>query len=162
MSDLKGVTRNGYSLFLYFKKMTAIFATIMRKIFIAAAIMLVSVTAASAQDKDFQTLRKEADGTVVVNTSYIGRDIDGFAGTVPVEIYIKDGKVSAVVPLENEETPAFFEKAKTLLSKWTGLKVKDALELEVDASTGASYSSKALVSNVRRGLEYYLDSGKKK
>jgi uncharacterized protein with FMN-binding domain len=122
---------------------------------ISFALVLFSVAGASAQDK-VQTLRTEKDGTEVVNTSEIGKSFDGFAGTVPVEIYLKDGKITQIVPLDNEETPDFFKKACTLLSKWTGKSVKEALGTRVDAVSGATFSSEALILNVKSGLEYYL------
>ncbi len=142
-----------------------IFAVTMKnnRIIIASFALLLAGAAVHAQDKDVKTLTKTSDGTVIINTMTIGRDIDGFAGTVPVEIHIKDGKVSNIETLENEETPSFFAKAETLLSKWTGKTVKDALETEVDAVSGATYSSEALIANVRRGLEYYQNpKGKEK
>ena len=122
---------------------------------ISFALVLFAVTGASAQDK-VQTLRTERDGTEVVNTSEIGKSFDGFAGAVPVEIYLKDGKITQIVPLDNEETPDFFKKACTLLSKWTGKSVKEALGTRVDAVSGATFSSEALILNVKSGLEYYL------
>ena len=44
---------------------------------------------------------------------------------------------------------------KFLQSKWDGLKVKEAQEKEVDVITGATYSSEAVIQNVRLALDYY-------
>ena len=47
------------------------------------------------------------------------------------------------------------EAKKNLLDKWNGMKVKDAKNMKVDAVTGATYSSKAVIENVQLGLDYY-------
>ena len=44
---------------------------------------------------------------------------------------------------------------KNLLDKWNGKKVKEAKSMKVDAVTGATYSSNAVIENVKLGLEYY-------
>lgn len=90
--------------------------------------------------------------TTVVNTTNLASDIKGFHGNVPVDIYIKNGKVQKVVALKNNETPSFFQKAAKLLTAWNGKTVKEASTMKVDAVTGATYSSNAIIYNVRRGL----------
>ena len=44
---------------------------------------------------------------------------------------------------------------KQLLNIWDGLTLKEAKAKQVDAVTGATFSSKALIENVNRGLDYY-------
>ncbi len=97
---------------------------------------------------------KKADGTTVINTSELGKDIIGFAGKVPLEISIKEGKIVNIKALKNSETPDFFSQASTLLSKWNGKTPKEALAMKVDAVSGATFSSKAILGNVRAGLQY--------
>lgn len=94
------------------------------------------------------------DGTVVVNTTTLGKDIAGYAGPVPVEIHLKDGKVVAVKALKNNETPDFFDEAKVLLSQWDGKTVEEALHRKVDAVSGATFSSRAIIGNVQAGLRF--------
>ena len=94
------------------------------------------------------------DGTLVINTTLLGKDIAGYAGAVPVEITIKDGVVVEVKALENTETPPFFERAAALLTAWNGKTVEEALAMEVDAVSGATFSSRAIIDNVRAGLQY--------
>jgi len=88
----------------------------------------------------------------VIDTTEIGKDVIGYKGPVPVQISIKNGKVESVVALENEETPKFFERASVILGSWNGLKVEKAKKLEVDAVSGATYTSNAIIENVRLGL----------
>lgn len=100
------------------------------------------------------TIRTLADGTVVVSTKQLAKDVMGYGGAVPLEISLKDGVVTEVKALENSETPDFFEEASMLLSRWNGLSIADAQALQVDAVSGATYSSKAIIGNMQRGLDY--------
>lgn len=93
-----------------------------------------------------------AGDTIVINTTEIGKDIIGFNGPVPVEIFVSQGRVVKVNALPNSETPRFFARIMVLLDKWNGLTVEEASELQVDAVAGATFSSKALIGNVRCGL----------
>lgn len=102
-----------------------------------------------------QTMTKE-NGVTIINTTTLGKDVQGYIGTTPLKIYIEKNKVVKIEALKNEETPKYFLKVKkTLLEKWNGLKVKDAKKLKVDAVTGATYSSDAVIENVKLGLDYY-------
>ena len=47
-----------------------------------------------------------------------------------------------------------------LFSRWNGLTASEAAELEVDTVSGATWSSDAVIHNVRKGLIYYLENGK--
>lgn len=102
------------------------------------------------------TLTTEADGTMVVNTTPLGKEqkIVGYAGFVPLKIYVKEGVVQKVEALENNETPSFFNNALTLIDSWNGKSVDEALALKVDAVSGATFSSNAIKKNVKVGLQY--------
>lgn len=106
----------------------------------------------SAQDKD--SCRKVlGNGTVVINTTSLCEDVDGFMGPTPVEIRIRKDTIIDITPLPNEETPAYFREATKLFRKWIGLTPSKALEVEVDAVSGATFSSDALIENVKAGLK---------
>lgn len=100
------------------------------------------------------TLKRLADGTVVINTTGLAKDINGYGGTVPLELYIKDGKVAQVKALRNMETPDFFEEASQLLTRWNGKTIEEAQQLHVDGVSGATFTSRAIIGNVQRGLQY--------
>lgn len=100
------------------------------------------------------TARQLADGTVVVNTTALGKGFSGYGGAVPLEIYIRDGIVKDVKALPNNETPEFFGRAKTLLDRWKGKKIDEALEMKVDGVSGATFSSRAILGNMKVGLQY--------
>jgi len=102
-----------------------------------------------------QVVTKE-NGMTVVNTTTLAADVEGYAGTTPVKIYIKKNKIERIEALPNMETPKYFAQVKrALLDKWKGLSVKEAAKQEVDVVTGATYSSEALIENVRRGIDHF-------
>ncbi|MDD7318135.1 MAG: FMN-binding protein [Prevotellaceae bacterium] len=100
---------------------------------------------------------RQSDGSYVVNTTTLAKDVIGFRGNTPLKLYIKDNKIIKVEPLPNHETPSFFDKVKKgLLSKWCGMKVSKVSATEMDGVTGATFSSKAVKENVKRGAKYYM------
>ena len=101
------------------------------------------------------TMTKE-DGVYVINTTEIGKDIEGYQATTPLKVFIKKDKVEKIEFLKSQETPKYYAKVKkALLNTWDGKKVKDAKALKVDAVTGATFSSDAVIENVRLALDYY-------
>lgn len=100
------------------------------------------------------TMRTLADGTIVVNTTTLAKDISGFGGQVPLEIYIKNGRISKVEALKNSETPDFFNQAKALLTRWNGKTIYEAQAMKVDGVLGATFSSRGIIGNMQRGLQY--------
>ena len=112
---------------------------------------------ATAQKND--TLEVMPDGAFVVNTKPLAKDVQGYGGQVPLKIHIKDGRVAAVEAEPNAESPDFFNRAKTLLNHWQGKSVDEALAEEVDAVSGATFSSKAIIANMQRGLAYAKQHG---
>ncbi len=116
---------------------------------------LVVLVLMSAGKKDDGVITKE-DGMTVVNTTTIARDVEGYNGPVPVKIYIKKNKVAKIEVLKNQEGPKYMAKVKkAMLNAWDGLTVKKAATQQPDAVTGATFTSKALIENVNKGLEYY-------
>ena len=107
-----------------------------------------------------ETMTKE-DGAVVINTTQLGKDVEGYAGPTPMKVYIRNNKVERIEFLKSQETPKYYLKVKKALAeKWNGQKVKDASKLQVDVVTGATFSSEAVIKNVQLALEYYQNSGR--
>ena len=105
------------------------------------------------------TLEVTPDGAFVVNTKPLAKDVQGYGGPVPLKIHIKDGRVAAVEAEPNAESPDFFNRAKELLNHWQNKSVDEALAEEVDAVSGATFSSKAIIANMQRGLAYAQKRG---
>ncbi len=105
------------------------------------------------------TLEVTPDGAFVVNTKPLAKDVQGYGGPVPLKIHIKDGRVAAVEAEPNAESPDFFNRAKELLNHWQNKSVDEAMREEVDAVSGATFSSKAIIANMQRGLAYAKQHG---
>ena len=102
-----------------------------------------------------ETMTKE-NGMYVVNTTTIGKDIEGYNGPTPLKVYINKNKVERIEFLKSMESPKYYAKVKkALMDQWNGKTVKEAKILQVDAVTGATYSSKAVIQNVQMALDYY-------
>lgn len=103
----------------------------------------------------------EEQGMTVINTTTLCADVKGYADATPIKIYIKDGKINKIKTLRNAETPKFWALIKKeMISKWEGMDVKKAAKAKVDAVTGATMSSKALMKNVQAGCDYYVKNQK--
>jgi len=126
-----------------------------KRLFIAPLLALVLMS--FTQDNPIS----EEQGMIVVNTSALCPNIKGYADAVPVKIYIKGGKIEKIKSLHNAETPKFWALIKKeMMPKWEGMDVKKAAKAKVDAVTGATMSSKALLKNVQAGCDYYLKNEK--
>lgn len=97
----------------------------------------------------------------VINTSSIVK-ARGYMGNTPVKIFVRNNKIFKIESLPNQETPAVFAKAEELLKRFVGKSVDEASAMKVDGVSGATYSSKALIQNVKGGLKYYKDNKKSK
>ena len=90
-------------------------------------------------------------GFVMKSSPYSDRII-GFMGPTPLLIALgTDGRIAKVLALENKESAQYFGVAtgSGLLSAWDGLSPEEAVAKEVDAVSGATYSSRAVISSLR-------------
>ena len=82
--------------------------------------------------------------------------IKGYAGETPVMIAFDAKKViTGVYLLQNQETPKFVERVEKAgyFDNWNGLTVKNALKKEVDAVSGATFTSRAVAQSVEAALK---------
>ncbi|MBO5633862.1 MAG: FMN-binding protein [Bacteroidales bacterium] len=125
----------------------------MKKILIILAMTVCLGAVANAQTKEKDPSKTiQGNGTIVINTTTLCNNVEGFMGPTPVEIRIRKDTIADITPLANDETPGYFYEAAKLLKKWIGLTPAKGLDLEVDAVSGATFSSNALIENVRAGL----------
>ncbi len=90
----------------------------------------------------------------VIMTGEIAKKVIGYQGPTPVSISISNGRITSITALDNKETPAYFNKAKQkVFSQFVGKTVDEALKLNADVATGATYSSEALIKNIKMGLK---------
>ena len=124
----------------------------MKKRLLSVLMLAVACVAANAQD----IMKKEKDGTYIVNTTTLGQDVEGYNGPTPVEVHIKKNKIVKVVPLKTMDGPKYVAMVKKgMLNKYEGMNVKKGTVAEVDAVTGATFTSKAMQENIKRAVEYY-------
>ena len=72
----------------------------------------------------------------------------GFGGTISVKVTVKDGKISAIdVTSASGETASYFSKAKGIIPKMISGQTTN-----VDAASGATYSSNGVITAVRNAL----------
>lgn len=120
-----------------------------------AIIIIVGALALQGFMANNETMTKE-NGVYIINTTTIGKNIEGYNGPTPLKVYIKNNKVEKIEFLKNMESPKYYAMVKKeLQDKWNGLKVKNAKTLQVDAVTGATYSSGAVIQNVQLAIDYY-------
>ena len=72
----------------------------------------------------------------------------GFGGTISVKVTVKNGKISAIdVTSASGETASYFSKAKGIIPKMISGQTTN-----VDAASGATYSSNGIITAVRNAL----------
>ncbi|MBR1405337.1 MAG: FMN-binding protein [Bacteroidales bacterium] len=120
----------------------------------AVAVTLLSICLVGSSCGTRSKSAKAPHDTLVVNTTEIGKDIQGYKGTTPLEITLVDGIVTEIKALPNEETPGFFQRVidSGLLNAAVGKSAHEAATQSYDAVTGATFSSKAVIDNIRAGL----------
>ena len=96
-------------------------------------------------------------GTVLFSSPY-SDNIKGFNGPTPLLIALDaEGRIKNVVLLENQETP-FYAKLVVnggLYDAWNGLTPDEALNKDVDAVSGATYTSNGVKKSlVARLIKY--------
>ena len=126
----------------------------MKKIALICAAVAAVVLLSSAKKKD-NVMVKE-NGTFIIDTTELGKQVDGYVGPTPLKVYIRKNKIEKIEFLSNQETPKYWNACKKhMQNKWDGMKVSEAKTAEVDGRTGATFSSDAVKKNVKLALEYY-------
>jgi uncharacterized protein with FMN-binding domain len=96
-------------------------------------------------------------GTVLFSSPY-SDNIKGFNGPTPLLIALDaEGRIKTVALLENEETPRFAQRVVEggLYEAWNGLTVDEALNKQVDAVSGATYTSNGVKKSLEARLKAY-------
>ena len=96
----------------------------------------------------------ETVGSVLLSSPY-SDGIKGYAGPTPLLIALdKEGKIMQVRILANRETPGFLKSVTNagFFESWNGLTVDEALQKNVDAVSGATYSSRGIQNSLKARL----------
>jgi nitroreductase len=94
----------------------------------------------------------------ILFTSPLCKNIVGYVGEIPLAIMLNnEEKIEKIFALDNSETPEWFEKLhrNNLFGQWNGLSVDSAINKSVDAISGATFSSSAVIQSVQKTLENY-------
>ena len=94
-------------------------------------------------------------GTVLLSSPY-SDNINGFNGPTPLQIaFDNNGRIIEVRVLDNNETPSFLKRVVDagFLESWNGMTAEEALNKEVDAVSGATYSSNGIQRSLKARLQ---------
>ena len=110
---------------------------------------------------------KNADGKVlgtVLLSAPFSASVSGYNGPTPLLIALDaDNRITQVVMRDNQETPRFAQRVMDggLYNSWNGLTVEEALAKDVDAVSGATYTSNGVKNSLKVRLEAYQRQLKK-
>ena len=96
-------------------------------------------------------------GTILFSSPY-SDGVKGFNGPTPLLIALDaEGRIMTVALLGNEETPRFAQRVVEggLYEAWNGLTVDEALGKDVDAVSGATYTSNGVKNSLIARLKAY-------
>ena len=104
---------------------------------------------------------KDANGNLLGTVLYsmpFTNDVKGFNGPTPLFIALdNEGRIISVKLMDNQETPRFAQLVADggFYENWNGLTVEEAIGKEVDAISGATYTSTGVKNTLRTRLEVY-------
>jgi Na+-translocating ferredoxin:NAD+ oxidoreductase RnfG subunit len=102
-------------------------------------------------------------GTLLYTMPY-AETVKGYNGNTPLAIALDaEGRIQQVVMLPNHETPRFAERVEQagFYHSWDGLTVEEALGTDVDAISGATYTSNGVKNSLAIRLTAYQRQLKK-
>lgn len=105
----------------------------------------------------------ETAGAILLSEPYTNKII-GFKGPTPLRIILDGNQKTALVEmLDNDETPSYARRVVNsgLLEKWNGLAVDEVMDSEVDAVSGATYTSNAVIETMKTRISEYQRQTKK-
>lgn len=125
----------------------------MKKLLLISALgaLLVSVSLVTPSCGDGHA---KGPDTLKINTTELGAEIIGFNGPTPVEISVYKGVITDIEVLPNHEGPMYLQMVleSGLIQKLIGKTLEDARQEPLDAVTGATFTSTALIQNIELGL----------
>ena len=104
---------------------------------------------------------KDANGKLlgtVLFSSPFADEVKGYNGSTPLLIALDaENRIMNVVLQTNQETPRFVQRVVDggLFDAWNGLTVEEVLGKQVDAISGATYTSNGVMSSLKLRLEAY-------
>lgn len=103
--------------------------------------------------------KSEKIGSALLSSDYSRQY--GYAGIVPLLIGIDDSlRITKVILLPNKETVDYIRAIydDKFIGKWQGVSLENAIRLEIDAVSGATHTSKAVIAGVRQTASFVMKS----
>jgi len=120
-----------------------------------------AVTAAAAADAETgtDTAALIADANALFSGASLTDGVyqgcaSGYSGMITVSVTVSGGLVSDIEVLSETDTPTYFSRAETVIDT-----VIEEQSLEVDAVSGATYSSAGIINAVSAALSSAVDTG---
>ncbi len=101
-------------------------------------------------DEELETIEESGE---YIDGTYTGSGT-GFAGTVYVSVIVADGQISSITVTGHSDGDSYMSRAKTLISN-----IISGQTTNVDTVSGATYSSKGIITAVRNALSKASASG---
>ena len=135
----------------------------MKKALLIAGIGAVLVSVSLVSPSCGSSAAKGPD-TLKINTTELGAGVIGYNGPTPLEIAVYKGVITEIKALPNQESPRYLQHVleSGLLEQFKGKTVEEAKALELDAVSGATYTSEAMIKNIRLGLDQIQADGGQK
>jgi len=94
------------------------------------------------------------DAGQLIATEPYAHDISGYAGPTPLYIYVDAAQVvRGVLSADNSETPDFYRRAEQdVFRQVVGMSLGDVASRKVDAVSGATFSSNAIIHNLKYAI----------
>lgn len=100
------------------------------------------------------TMGSQQAAAKVIYTGEIGKKVMGYNGATPLNITVENGKITKIEALRNSESPKYMKRAQAkVFPQFIGMSVGQALKTRADVATGATYTSRALIQNIKLGLK---------
>lgn len=110
-------------------------------------------------ENDVETIENKVNeeitfsGAALTDGVYEGT-AEGYKSIIKVSVSVENGVVSEIKILEENDTPNYFERAKSIIND-----IIDEQSFSVDAVSGATYSSAGILNAVRNALEEAVEGG---
>lgn len=113
-----------------------------------------SLEDAAATGSAPDTAPMSRDGRLtILNTASTAKDIVGYGGPIPLKIYLDGQRIDHIEVGRNAETADFMKRVEQdVIAAYTGKSVDEALAMHVDAVSGATLSSTAVIATLQRAL----------
>lgn len=106
--------------------------------------------------KSAPTIQTVSESGSYADGTYVGTG-SGFAGQIKVQVTVSGGKISAIQVLETSDGSEYMSKAKSLINS-----IVSSQSTNVDAVSGATYSSSGIIEAVRNALSKAHKNGSTK